>query len=173
MIGVPQADEFAPAFAGYVNRAAAIADPLQELTGQRARLLERMTRLTDDQAMFRYAPEKWTIKDLIGHLIDAERIFAFRLLWTGRGDTTPVPSFDENTFATAARADRRPVRALLDEWSIVRDGTTALAHSLPEGAWTNRGRSTTGSPLTPRALLYIILGHTEHHLHVLAERYRV
>jgi hypothetical protein len=171
--GLPQTDEFAPAFAGYVNRAAGAADPLSELTAQRARVRERLAGLTDEQASFRYAPEKWSIKTIVGHLADAERIFAYRMLWTARGDTTPVPSFDENAYAEAAQSDRRPFGDLLDEWLTVRDATTALARSVPEQAWTNRGTSSSGSPITARAQLYIILGHTEHHLNVLAERYRV
>ena len=170
---MPLADEYAPAFAGYVTRASSIADPLKELSFQRGRLLSRLSPLSDEQAMFRYAPGKWTIKDLVGHLTDAERIFAYRMLWVGRGDTTPVPSFDENEYARAAQAEHRPFTDLLEEWSVVRDATTALARGLRPQMWANRGSSTSGSPFTTRALLYITLGHTEHHLNVLAERYHV
>jgi hypothetical protein len=171
-IGVPDATEFAPAFERYVARVRQVTDPLGELTAQRDRVLSRLSPLTEEQAQFRYAPDKWSIKDLIGHLADVERVLAYRLLRIGRGDTTPLPGFDENDYARTARADRRPLTDLLTEWSIVRDATAALARNLPETDWANRGMSN-DAPMTARALLYIILGHTEHHLAVLADRYRV
>lgn len=173
MILAPLPDEFAPAFAGYVARVATLSDPLQELPTQRARVRSRLAPLSDEQAAFRYAPGKWSIKEMVGHLSDTERVFAYRLLRLGRGDATPLASFDENDYARAAQAHERRFEDLLDEWLIVRDATTALARGLPESSWTNRGTSTSGSPMSVRALLFIILGHTEHHLNVLAEKYRV
>jgi uncharacterized damage-inducible protein DinB len=172
MIDVPVAGEYAPAFEPYVARVRQVTDPLAELTAQRDRVLSRLSPLTEDQAQFRYAPDKWSVKDLVGHLADVERVFAYRLLRIGRGDTTPLPGFEEDDYARAARADRRLLADLLMEWSIVRDATTALAQHLAETDWANRGMSN-GAPMTARALLYIILGHTEHHLAVLAERYVV
>ena len=171
-IGVPAATEFAPAFERYVARVRQVDDPLGELSAQRARVLARLSPLTEEQAQFRYAPDKWSVKDLLGHLCDAERIFAYRLLRIGRGDTTPLPGFEESDYARAAGAHRRPFSDLLAEWSIVRDASSALALSLPDADWTNQGTSI-DAPTTARALLYIILGHTEHHLAVLADRYGV
>jgi uncharacterized damage-inducible protein DinB len=112
------------------------------------------------------------VKDLLGHLCDAERIFAYRLLRVGRGDTTPLSGFEENDYARAAGAHQRPFSDLVAEWSLVRDATSALAESLADTNWTNQGTSN-DAPTTARALLYIILGHTEHHLAVLADRYGV
>ena len=172
MIGIPSAAEFAPPFAGYVERVRAIGDPLHELAAQRDRVLSRLSPLTDEQAQFRYAPDKWSIKEMIGHVSDCERIFAYRMLRIGRGDTTPLPGFEEDDYVRAARSDRRSFSDLLAEWSVVRDASTALASSMPETDWVNVGTSN-GSPMTTRALLYIILGHTEHHLAVLADRYGV
>jgi len=171
-IGVPAAAEFAPAFERYVARVRQVADPLGELSVQRARFLARLSPLTEEQAQFRYAPDKWSVKDLVGHLCDAERVFAYRLLRIGRGDVTPLPGFEESDYARAAGAHRRPFSDLLGEWSVVRDSTTALAASLPETDWSNTGTSNDAAT-TARALLYIILGHTEHHLAVLADRYGV
>ena len=104
-IGVPTAAEFAPAFE-YVARVRQVADPLGELSVQRARFLARLSPLTEEQAQFRYAPDKWSVKDLLGHLCDAERVFAYRLLRIGRGDITPLPGFEETDYARAAGAHR-------------------------------------------------------------------
>jgi len=171
-IAAPHVSEYAPAFAGYVARVAAIQDPLRELTSQRAKVVTRLAKLSDDQASFRYAPGKWSIKDLVGHLSDAERVFAYRMLRIGRGDTTPLPGFEEGDYARAAQSDRRQFGELLAEWSGVRAATITLASSLPEADWANVGTSN-NAPMSARALLYIILGHTEHHLGVLGERYGV
>ena len=109
---------------------------------------------------------------LINHLADAERVFAYRMLRIGRGDRTPLPGFEENDYARAAKSDRRQFSDVLAEWSAVREATIALASSLPEADWTNVGTSN-DAPMSARALLYVVLGHTEHHLAVLAERYGV
>ena len=170
--GVPDISEYAPAFAGYVARVAGVDDPLRELTSQRATVVARLAKLSDEQASFRYAADKWSIKDLVGHLSDAERVFAYRMLRIGRGDTTPLSGFEESDYARAAQSDRRQFGELLAEWSVVRAATMALASSLPEADWANVGTSN-GAPISARALLYIILGHTEHHLAVLTDRYRV
>ena len=145
---------------------------MRELTTQRAHMVARLAKLTDDESAFRYAPDKWSIKDLVGHLCDAERVFTYRLLRIGRGDTTPLSGFEESDYARAAQADRRHFGELLAEWSVVRAATVALATSLPEKDWSNIGTSH-GAPTSARALLYIVLGHTEHHLAVLSDRYKV
>jgi len=172
MIGVPESTEYAPAFAGYVSRVAGVEDPLRELTSQRADVITRLAKLSDEQSAFRYAPDKWSIKDLVGHLCDAERVFAYRLLRIGRGDATPLAGFEESEYARAAQAHRRQFGELLAEWSVVRAATVALAANLPANAWVNIGMSN-GAPTSARALLYIVLGHTEHHLAVLSDRYKV
>jgi uncharacterized damage-inducible protein DinB len=171
-IGLPKDGEYAPAFERYVARVREVGDPLAELSAQRARVLARLSPLTDGQAQFRYAPDKWSVKDLLGHLCDAERIFAYRLLRIGRGDTTPLSGFEEDDYARAAGAHQRQFTDLLAEWSVVRDASSALASSLRDRDWVNEGTSN-NAPTTARALLYIILGHTEHHLAVLGDRYRV
>ena len=172
MIGAPDSSEYAPAFARYVTRVINVADPLRELTSQRAQFVARLSKLTDEQGAFRYAPDKWSIKELINHLSDAERVFAYRMLRIGRGDRTPLPGFEENDYARAAQSDRRQFSDVLGEWSVVRAATIALASSLPEAGWANVGTSN-NAPMSPRALLYIILGHTDHHLTVLNDRYGV
>jgi len=172
MIGVPKSSEYAAAFGRYVERVAAVDDPLRELTSQRANVVARLAKLSDEQAAFRYGPGKWSIKELINHLSDAERVFGYRMLRIGRGDQTPLPGFEENDYARAAQSDRRRFSEVLAEWSTVRAATMALAASLPEADWANVGTSN-DAPISARALLYIVLGHTEHHMAVLADRYDV
>jgi uncharacterized damage-inducible protein DinB len=169
---VPGSGEFPPAFGRYVARVSDVSDPLEELSAQRARVVARLSPLSDEQAAARYAPDKWSVKTLVNHLSDVERVFAYRLLRIGRGDPTPLPGFEENDYARAALSDRRPFSDVLAEWLTVRDATSALAGSLPEENWTNIGTSS-DAPMSARALLYIVLGHTEHHLVVLADRYGV
>jgi hypothetical protein len=172
MIGIPDSSEYAVAFGRYVERVAAVADPLRELASQRAQVVARLSRLTDARSAFRYEPGMWSIKVLINHLSDGERVFAYRMLRIGRGDQTPLPGFEENDYARAAQSDRRSFSEVLAEWSAVRAATMALATSLPDADWANVGTSN-DAPISARALLYIVLGHTEHHMAVLADRYDV
>lgn len=171
-IGLPQQGEYAPAFERYIARVRTLNQPREELSAQRARVMARLSPLSEEQSEFRYAADKWSVKDLIGHLCDVERVFAYRLLRIGRGDTTPLSGFEENDYARAAGAHQRLYRDLLAEWAVIRDATSALASSLSDRDWANKG-TCNDAPTTARALLYIILGHTEHHLAVLADRYGV
>lgn len=172
MIGVPESDEYAPAFGRYVSRAAAIADPLTALATQQALVVARLSPLGEERSGYRYAPDKWSVKELVNHLSDVERVFAYRLLRIGRGDKTPLPGFEENDYARAAQSDRRQFTDVLREWSSIRDATTELAESLPHADWVNTG-TTNDTTISARALLYVILGHTEHHMVVLADRYGI
>jgi len=168
----PASDEFAPYYTRYIARVANIASPLEELVAQRARLLEFLSPLSDEQASFRYAADKWSIKELVGHLSDVERVFAYRMLRFGRGDQTPLPGFEEDDYVRAASSDTRGFGDLLDEWAAVRGATVSLAAGMPADAWLRRGTAS-GAGVSARALLYIILGHVEHHRVVLEERYGV
>lgn len=171
-LSVPAAGEFAPSFQGYVSRVAAVADPIGELTRQRERVRRLLDALPEELGSYRYAADKWSVKQLVGHLADAERILPYRLLRVARGDQTPLPGWDENAYGETAGFDDRTLRDLIDDWTAARDATIALVRSVPSDAW---GRSGTAnhSPITARALLYIVLGHVEHHVHVLRERYSV
>lgn len=168
----PAADEFDAFYAAYVRRVAGISSPFDELVAQRERLLTLLSQLSDDQASFRYAPGKWSVKELVGHLADAERIFAYRMLRIGRGDVTPLPGFEEDDYVRAAASDTRAFGDLLNEWAAVRNATVSLAAGMPADAWQRRGTAS-GAGISARALLYIILGHVEHHRAVLEERYGI
>ena len=165
----PEADEAASFYHGYIakvpdeNVGANLADQLLELE-------QLFDTVTDDAALHRYAPGKWSIKEILGHLADTERIFGYRLLRISRGDPTPLPGFDENAYVPAGRFDDRPLPTLLAELRAVRLSTVALVQGVPEDDWTRRGEAN-GKPITARALAYVIAGHTAHHLGVLRDRY--
>ena len=133
--------------------------------------LERLlSHLDDAAARSAYAPGKWSIKEVVGHLADIERIFAYRLLRIARGDATPLPGFDENAYVPAGRFDERPLGALLEDCGRCGPSTIALAQGVPADAWNRRGTAS-NAPFSARALVYIIVGHTTHHARVLRERY--
>lgn len=126
--------------------------------------------LPDTDAMFRYAEGKWTVKEVLGHITDAERVFAYRLLRIGRGDTTDLPGFDENAYVPAGEFNQRSIGDLVSEFALQRASTVALVHGMPAAAWPRVGTAN-GFPITARALVYVIVGHTNHHLKILRERY--
>lgn len=117
-----------------------------------------------------YAPGKWTVRQVVQHLADAERIFATRALRIARGDETPLPGFDHDAFAETTAPDRRPLASVVDEWRAVRAATLALFDGLPTPAWERVGKAN-GHPVSVRALAWITAGHARHHADLLAERY--
>lgn len=165
----PDPDEAAPFYHGYI---AAVPDDAigARLAAQIDELDALLRTLDDSAALARYAEGKWSIKEVVGHLIDAERIFAYRLLRIGRGDSTPLPGFDENAYVPAGGFDERPLAALQAEFRVVRLSTQALVGGLPAEPWGRRGQAS-GRSITARALAYILVGHVAHHLGVLRQRY--
>jgi hypothetical protein len=118
----------------------------------------------------RYAPEKWTIKDVLGHLVDDERVFAYRVLCLARGESAALPGFDENAYARNASAESRPLAAILDDYAAVRAATLALCAGLDRAGWTRAG-IVNNYPATARGLAFHIVAHERHHLRMLRERY--
>lgn len=168
-IPAPTPDEYAPFYAGYVA-AVAGADVRALLLRQLPALDAACASLSDADALHRYAPGKWSIKEVVGHLADTERVFSYRALRVARGDATPLPGFDENAFVAAAGFDRRPLGELLDELRRVRASTLALLDGVEPEAWERRGTAS-GVEVSLRAIAHIMAGHVEHHLHILRERY--
>jgi uncharacterized damage-inducible protein DinB len=168
----PGTGEFDPFYAGYLARVQHVFDPIGELTAQRGRVHRILAAVPEPRGSFRYAPGKWSIRELVGHLADAERIFGYRLLRIARGDRTALAGWDEAVYAQTAGFDARELRELADDWTAARDSTIALVQGLPDDCWERRGTANNAG-VSARALLYIILGHAEHHLAVLAERYGV
>jgi hypothetical protein len=168
----PGSAEFAPFYAGYVARIPDGADPIQLLTAQVESVPAMLRAVPRDREAFRYAPDKWTIKDVVGHLSDAERVFSYRLLRIARNDPTPLPGFEEKDYVRFGGFDARSLAELTADWAVVRRSTISLVRGLGADVWERRGTASNHA-VSARALLYIIVGHVEHHLAVLRERYGV
>jgi uncharacterized damage-inducible protein DinB len=140
------------------------------LTSQLENIAE-LSSLTDERAMYRYAEGKWSIKEVLGHLIDCERVFAYRAMSIARGEQQPLPGFDENAYVANASFDAQPLAHLIEELLSVRHATITLHRSLSPDQMLRAGMAN-GNPITVRALLWIIAGHTDHHLRILEERYK-
>jgi hypothetical protein len=168
----PGPDEFAPFYADYIAEVPPGAHPVDLLATQLAELPRLLGTVQESGAAYRYAPGKWSIKEVVGHVSDAERVFAYRLLRIGRGDETPLPGFDENQYVPAGAFDARTLTDLVGEWVAIREATLALVRGLPAEAWARRGVAN-GRPISARALAYIIPGHVQHHLGVLRTRYGI
>lgn len=165
----PTPEEFPPFYQGYVEKAEG-PDLLEALRIAEQRLHDVLKTVSEDKAGFRYAPGKWSIKEVVQHLIDCERVFAYRALRFARKDTTPLPGFEENDYAPAAEADRLTLDALMRELDVVRASTMLMIQGFPPGALERSGTSN-GRPISVRAICWVIAGHSNHHAAVLAERY--
>lgn len=165
----PEAGEFAPSFGRYIDMVRG-SDLREVLASQPDALRATGDGLSEADALHRYAEGKWSVKEVIGHLNDTERVFSYRALRIGRGDTTPLPAFDENAYVAAAGFDRRPLGDLIDEFETVRRQTLSLLAGLDEEGWRRMGVAS-GKPISTRALFYITAGHVRHHLRLLESRY--
>jgi uncharacterized damage-inducible protein DinB len=145
-------------------------DLLATLATQRDSTAAMLAAIPEAKAGYRYAPEKWSIKEVLGHIADAERVFAYRALRIARADVTPLPGFDENAWIPAAEFDRRTLADLAADLRAVRESTLTLFRGFPDEAWPRLGTAS-GHPVSARALAWIIAGHERHHLRVLHERY--
>jgi uncharacterized damage-inducible protein DinB len=167
----PDPVEVPAGYAGYVGKVRVGEDLMALMQSQLDEARTAFGRFPEARGSYRYAPGKWSVKELLGHLTDVERIFCYRALRFARRDATPLPGFDENTYAPAMEADRRALDDLLQEWLDVRRSTLSFLRGLPADAWSRRGIAN-GKEVSVRALAYAIAGHARHHLEVLAERYR-
>lgn len=131
---------------------------------------ESLRSLPEDKANYRYAEGKWTVKDLVGHMADTERVFSYRLIRIARNDKTALAGFDENAWAASAPHSHRVMRDVADELIAVRRATLPLIWSLDEAAVSRSGLAN-NKPVTARALVWIIPGHAQHHLDILGDRY--
>ncbi len=156
-------------FFTYINQVTG-DDPVAAMELQLERYLPFFSKISEEKSLYRYAPEKWSIRQLLNHVTDTERSFAFRALWFGRGFETPLFSYDQSIAATGAEADRIPWSAHIEEFRSVRQSTIWLFKNLPPEAWTRTGTSN-GEHFTVRALAFAIAGHLAHHARVLQEKY--
>jgi hypothetical protein len=167
----PEPAEVPPGLAGYVGKVRDGEEVLALLDGQLEELRSACGRFGDARGTYRYAPGKWSVKELVSHLSDTERIFCYRALRFARGDATPLAAFDENAYALEMYADERPMADLMEELFDVRRATLSFFRGLRGDAWARRGVAS-GKTVSVRAMAYAIAGHARHHLEVLAERYR-
>jgi uncharacterized damage-inducible protein DinB len=165
----PDPSEYPPYYQGYVGRV-----PDGDIVIQLERQLQDITALlgglTEQQGEHRYAAGKWTVKEVVGHIADAERIFCYRALRFARGDATPLSPFDENLYVPEMGCGGRTLKDLVDEYRAVRRATLAFARSLTEVTAARAGTAS-GKSITVRALVYISAGHELHHVAILKERY--
>lgn len=166
----PGPGEFPPYAAMYIDLLPDDGRVLAHLAEQLDRSAAVFRAASAELLVRRYAPGKWTPKEILLHVIDDERIYAYRALRFARGDATALPGFDQEPYAAASEADARPLESLLDEYAAVRRATLSLFANLPEAAWLRAGVAN-GARVTVRALAYHIAGHERHHLAVLRERY--
>ena len=165
----PDAGEYAPHFAKYVELVGE-ADLVSTLRTQIGDTLATLRAVSEADSLKRYADGKWSVREVVGHMIDSERIFAYRALRIARADETPLPGFDQDPYIAAARFDDRAWGGLLDEFEAVRRSNLFLFEGLDAEAWGRRGVSN-GSPITVRGLGFVIAGHELHHMGIVRERY--
>jgi len=165
----PADSEYAPYYAGYIARCDG-ADLITSLHDAAARFVAVIDPVPETKGDHRYAPGKWSIKEVLQHLIDCERVFAYRALRFARNDSTDLHGFDEDAYAPAAEADRRTLEDLRREHAAVRAATIALFSSFTPAMLTRQGRAN-GNPFSVRALGWAIAGHELHHLDVIQQRY--
>jgi hypothetical protein len=165
----PAEGEFLPFYARYVARVPE-GDILAILAEQMGETLALLRSVPAERSLHRYAPGKWSVRDLVQHVADTERVMSYRLLRIARGDSTPLAGFAENDWAGVAQADRRDWLELVDELEAVRAATIALIRGIDAEAAMRRGTAN-GAEVTVRALAYIIAGHELHHVAILRERY--
>jgi len=165
----PSPTEYAPYFARYID-VVAQADFITVLGRQPEDYRALLGALSHEQAGFRYAPGKWSIREVVGHVIDAERVFGYRALCIARGETASLPSFDENAYAAKAGHDGCSLHELLDELGHVRRSHIDLFQHLDQAAWEHTG-TVNQNAISVRGLAYTMTGHAQHHAGILKERY--
>ena len=165
----PDRTEAADYYFTYIEQVAD-GDIRTTVKAQLPETLAILSGIPEDRSLHRYAPEKWSIRQVVSHLNDTERMFVFRALWFARGFDTPLPSFDQNIAIATAAADARSLASHIEEFRGVRAATIGFFDNLPAEAWMRRGIAS-DNPFTVRALAYITAGHVAHHLRILRERY--
>lgn len=162
----PGADEYGEFYAGYIAR---VPDGqwLARLEAQPAEYRARVAGIDEDRAALPLAPGKWSLLDVLGHVADTERVFAFRLIWFARASPTELPGFDQDAWVQQVASHSRTVSGLLDDFDAVRQSTIRLVRSLPDEVADRRGVAN-GTPMSVRALAWMIAGHAQHHLDALA-----
>ena len=169
VIGLPERTEAPPYYFRYIDRISS-GDVLEVLANQLDEARELFSRISEEKSLHRYEPGKWSIRQVLNHVNDTERVFLFRALWFARGFDSPLPSYDEKVAAGMARADDIPWSKNVEEFDGIRRTTLDFFGNLPSEAWMKSGIAS-DNLFTVRALAYIAAGHTAHHMAILRERY--
>ena len=167
--GRPEASEYAPFYAGYIALVSG-DDAVAALEAQRLHMMQMLSARSEREGNFRYATDKWSVKDVIGHMSDAERVFTYRAMRIARGDQTPLPGFEQNDYVKNGGFGERHLSDLAEEFAAVRSASIALFRSLNDAAWIRRGTAS-GKEVSVRALAFMTAGHELHHQRILEERY--
>jgi hypothetical protein len=168
-MGFPKPEEAAPYYFKYIDQVQG-EDIVGVLQGQLDETLSFLSGISEEQSLHRYAPEKWSFRQVLNHVTDTERVFLFRAFWFGRGFDSPLPSFDEKISAGMARADDLSWASHVEEFRGSRLATLTFFRNLPAEAWTRSGIAS-GKPFTVNALAYLAAGHLAHHIAILKDRY--
>jgi len=168
-IAAPEASEYAPYFGRYIALVEG-NDVVQALERQGTETVAMLSGLSEQQGGYRYAPDKWSLKEVLGHVTDSERIFAYRALRIARNDATPLRGFEQDDYVRAAMFGNRTLVDLLDEFTAVRRASLLLFRSLDAQAWVRRGIANERE-VSVRALAYITAGHELHHRRMIQEKY--
>ena len=169
MINRPSEEEYAPFYAGYVSLVPE-DDILPALERQPQELAALAAEVRPDHETYRYEKEKWSLREVFGHLGDAERVFGYRLFCIGRGDQTSLPGFDERQYVARSHFDRVPLGELADEFSTLRRSNLSTIRRLQPADWARVGTAN-NAPVSVRALAFIMTGHVRHHMSVVRTRY--
>lgn len=167
----PTQDEYAPYYERYVQLVP--EGSIQEIMAkQLEETIGLLHGMTETSANYRYAADKWSIKEVVGHITDNERIMAYRLLWVARGLQTPLAGYDQDSLMKGACFHQWSVKEIIEDYAAVRRSTLTLLHGLSEEAWTRQGTVNNGAA-SARAIAYILAGHERHHVNVLHDKYSV
>ncbi len=167
----PERSEAAEYYFKYIDQVVP-GDIRATLETQGTEVMALLDGISEERSLSRYAPDKWTMRGVVAHINDTERLFAFRAMWFARGLDRALPSFDETIAMAHAGTDARSWRSHVDEFAAIRAATVALFRHLPDEAWSRRGEAS-GHPVSVRALAHITAGHVAHHVTILRERYLV
>ena len=168
----PQSGEYAPYYDRYISLVPGNDDlaALTALENQRRQMVLLLSGRTEADGDLRYAPEKWSLKEVLGHINDTERIMSYRALRIARGDQTPIEGFEQDDYVRDGPFARRTLADLIEDYIAVRRATVSLFHNLDEAAWARRGVANKNE-ISVRALAYIIAGHELHHRRIIEEKY--
>ncbi len=165
----PQKDEYNPYYESYINKVTD-DDVIRFLDDQLKRLISLFSSVPEEKENYSYAENKWSIKEVLGHLNDSERVFAYRVLCISRGEKKPLPGFEQNDYVEKANFNDWKLQDLINEFKLQRESNLLLFKHFKDEDFDNRGTASE-YPVTVRAILFIIAGHTEHHLDIIKTKY--